>query len=305
MTDRRPSPRPDGSDRRPAPCGGPSRTGARRGGGAGRGSTSVVTAVAAAAALLVACGGEPDTGGGDAPRPDSVASDTATAPDGPEEGAPGGAGGDDASGGEAAPGVERDGPLYGPESEAVTRRAPDAFRVTFVTTEGEFTVRVRREWAPRGADRLYNLARHGFYDDARFFRVVEGFAAQFGLSGEPALDRLWREHPIPDDPVRLGNERGTVAFASSGEDARTTQLFVNLRDNTRLDAMGFAPVGRVAEGMEVVDALYAGYGEGAPRGAGPEQERIVREGNAYLEEEFPKLDYIEATEVRAEAEDGG
>lgn len=305
MTDRRTSPRPDGGARRPAPGGGRSPAGTGRGGDAGRGSTPVVAAVAAAAALLVACGGERDTGGGDAPRPDSVASDTASEPDGTEEGAPGGADGDDASGGEAASGEGRDGPLYRPESEAMTRRAPDAYRVTFVTTEGAFTVRVRREWAPRGADRLYNLARHGFYDDARFFRVVEGFVAQFGLSGGPALDRLWREHPIPDDPVRLGNERGTVAFAASGEDTRTTQLFVNLRDNTRLDAMGFAPVGRVVEGMDVVDALYAGYGEGAPRGAGPAQERIVREGNAYLEGEFPKLDYIEATEVRAEAESGG
>lgn len=255
-------------------------------------------ALTAGAALLVACGGDagPD-GNRDASAGAAGETGAAERRDGPPPGSSGaGPGDDDAS---------RDGPLRRPGSEAMTRRAPDAYRVTFVTTEGEFTVRVRREWAPRGADRLYNLARHGFYDDTRFFRVIDGFVAQFGLSGRPRLDRLWREHPIPDDPVRLSNERGTVTFASSGEDTRTTQLFVNLGDNTRLDGMGFAPVGRVVEGMEVVDALYAGYGEGAPRGAGPSQERIVREGNAYLEEEFPKLDYIEATEVREEAAGDG
>jgi peptidyl-prolyl cis-trans isomerase A (cyclophilin A) len=179
----------------------------------------------------------------------------------------------------------------------MTAEAPDVFRVRFRTTEGPFTVEVRRSWAPRGADRFYNLARHGFYDGTRFFRVIEGFVAQFGLSGDPELDALWRRHPIADDSVRQSNERGTLTFASAGEDTRTTQLFVNLRDNARLDGMGFAPVGRVVEGMEVVDALYAGYGEGAPRGAGPSQRRIVSEGNEYLENEFPKLDYIEETEV--------
>lgn len=259
------------------------------------------TTLTAAAALLLACGGDavPDGEGAAA-----GASGEAEAPerrDGPRAGSSGGADGDSASEADAG----RDGPLHRPESEAMTRRAPDAYRVTFVTTEGEFTVRVRREWAPRGADRLYNLSRHGFYDGARFFRVVDGFVAQFGLSGRPGLDRLWRKHPIPDDPVRLSNERGAVSFASSGEDTRTTQLFVNLGDNARLDAMGFAPVGRVVEGMDVVDELYAGYGEVAPRGGGPSQQRIVREGNAYLEEEFPKLDYIEATEVRERAAGGG
>lgn len=189
------------------------------------------------------------------------------------------------------------GPLYRPESAAMTRRAPDVYRVRFATTEGDFTIQVRRAWAPRGADRLYNLARRGFYDDARFFRVIEGFVAQFGLSGRPELDALWRRHPIRDDSVAHSNERGTVTFASAGENTRTTQLFVNLTDNARLDDMGFAPVGRVVEGMEVVDSLYSGYGEGAPRGAGPSQRRILERGNSYLEEEFSKLDYIEDTSV--------
>lgn len=268
-------------------------------------------ALVAGAALLVACGGDADPEG---ERPARDSGDVAAADDRggrPSDAAGPGEGDGGAPGTEGAPTAEgaRTGgpaaPLLRPESEAMTRRAPDAYRVTFVTTEGEFTVRVRREWAPRGADRLYNLARHGFYDGARFFRVIDGFVAQFGLSGRPRLDRLWRMHPIPDDSVRLSNQRGTVSFASSGEDTRTTQLFVNLGDNARLDAMGFAPVGRVVEGMGVVDVLYAGYGEGAPRGAGPSQERIVREGNAYLEEEFPKLDYIESTEVREEAAGDG
>lgn len=264
------------------------------------GWTPVVAATAVA--LLVACGGDSAPERGDAARGGSVAERDARADGGPsDDAAPPARDADGTSAGDgetdSGEGEVRDGPLYRPESEAMTGRAPDAYRATFVTTEGEFTVRVRREWAPRGADRLYNLARHGFYDGARFFRVVDGFVAQFGLSGAPGLDSLWREHPIPDDPVRLSNERGTVAFASAGEDTRTTQLFVNLRDNVRLDGMGFAPVGRVTDGMGVVDRLYAGYGEGTPRGAGPSQERIVREGDAYLEDEFPKLDYVEAAEV--------
>jgi peptidyl-prolyl cis-trans isomerase A (cyclophilin A) len=262
-------------------------------------------ALVAGAALLVACGGDADP---ERDRPARDSGDVAAAGErgGPASDAAGPGGGDAGEPvAEGEPSGDAAGPLHRPESEAMSRRAPDAYRVTFATTEGEFTVRVRREWAPRGADRLYNLTRHGFYDGARFFRVIDGFVAQFGLSGRPRLDRLWREHPIPDDPVRLSNERGTVSFASSGEDSRTTQLFVNLGDNTRLDSIGFAPVGRVVEGMEVVDALYAGYGEGAPRGAGPSQGRIVREGNAYLQEEFPKLDYIEATEVREEAAGDG
>lgn len=218
-------------------------------------------------------------------------------------GADGGGSGDDAA--EEDPAASGD-PLLHPASAEASRRAPDVYRVEFVTSEGPFTVEVRREWAPRGADRLYNLVRLGFFEGSRFFRVLDGFVAQFGLSGRPAVDSAWRAHPIPDDSVRTTNERGTLTFASAGEDTRTTQLFVNLADNPRLDGMGFAPVGEVVEGMAVVDSLHAGYGEGAPRGNGPSQAEIMREGNAYLERSFPELDYIEqARLVEAAPEEGG
>lgn len=179
----------------------------------------------------------------------------------------------------------------------MSRTAPETFRARFETSAGEFTVEVNRAWAPRGADRFYNLVRHGFYDGTRFFRVLDGFVAQFGISGDPAVTRAWEGETIPDDPVERSNERGTLTFATSGPNSRTTQLFINLADNPRLDGMGFAPIGRVVEGMSVVDDLYAGHGEGAPRGEGPAQGRIEAEGNAYLEEEFPELDYIEEAHV--------
>lgn len=191
-----------------------------------------------------------------------------------------------------------DDPLLRPDSEQMNRRAPDVYRVVFVTSEGPVTVEVQRPWAPRGADRLYNLARHGFFEGGRFFRVVEGFVAQFGLSGRPEVDRTWRARPIPDDPVRRSNVRGTLTFASAGEDTRTTQLFFNLADNERLDGMGFAPVGEVVEGMSNVDSLHAGYGDAQPRGQGPVQGRILEEGSAYLATEYPELDSIR--EVRVE-----
>lgn len=190
-------------------------------------------------------------------------------------------------------------PLFHPASEAMQRTAPDTFRVRFGTTAGSFTVEAYRPWAPRGADRFYNLARHDFYEGARFFRVIEGFVAQFGLSGRPRLDLVWRSARIEDDSVRQSNDRGTVSFASSGDHSRTTQLFVNLADNPRLDGMGFAPIGRVAEGMEVVDDLYAGYEES------PSQPRIMRDGNAFLDEAFPELDVIESVEVVGADGEGG
>lgn len=189
-------------------------------------------------------------------------------------------------------------PLTDPAGPAFARTAPDRFRVHFETSEGPFVVELERALAPRGVDRLYNLVEAGFYDGARFFRVVDGFVVQFGLNGDPAVTAAWRVARIPDDPVRASNRRGTMTFATSGRDSRTTQLFINLADNPRLDAMGFAPLGRVVEGMDVVDRLYAGYGEGAPMGRGPDQGRIVTEGNAYLEREFPELDTI----VRARVE---
>lgn len=176
-------------------------------------------------------------------------------------------------------------PLLDPESPAANRRAPDTYRVRFRTSEGDFVIEVRRDWAPRGADRFYNLVRAGFYDDTRFFRVVEGFVVQFGLNGSPEVNAAWSSTAIPDDPVREMNTRGRLTFATSGPDTRTTQVFINLGDNLRLDGMGFAPFGEVVEGMEVVQGLYPGYGDAA----GPDQTRITDEGNAYLDAEFPEL----------------
>jgi peptidyl-prolyl cis-trans isomerase A (cyclophilin A) len=183
-------------------------------------------------------------------------------------------------------------PLMDPASAALNQPAPESFTVRIETTQGDFVVAVDRALAPRGADRFYNLARHGYYDGVRFFRVLPGFVVQFGIHGEPALAAVWREARIPDDPVRASNLRGTLTYAMAGPDTRTVQLFINLADNTRLDAQGFAPFGRVVEGMDVVDRLHAGYGEGAPMGRGPDQGRIQAEGEAYLAREFPLLDRV-------------
>jgi cyclophilin family peptidyl-prolyl cis-trans isomerase len=182
------------------------------------------------------------------------------------------------------------------------RKAPDVFRVKFETNKGDFVVEVHRGWAPRGTDRLYNLVRAGFFDDSRFFRVRGGFVAQFGIPGDPAVAAVWKSRTIPDDPVRQSNTRGTVSYAMTGPDARTTQLFINLGDNSRLDKEGFAPVGRVVEGMEVVDRLYAGYGEGAGGGMrGGQQGPIFEGGNAYLDRAFPLLDRLIHARVVGEA----
>ena len=175
-------------------------------------------------------------------------------------------------------------------------RAPDTFRVRVETRGGAFVVEARRAWAPIGADRFYNLVRAGFFDDSRFYRVRAGFIAQFGIPGDPAVAAAWRHQAIPDDtatPARQSNTRGTVAYAMTGPHTRTTQLFVSLADNSRLDAEGFAPIGRVGEGMNVVDRLYAGYDEGAGGGMrGGRQGPIFEGGNAYLDRAFPRLDRL-------------
>jgi peptidyl-prolyl cis-trans isomerase A (cyclophilin A) len=151
---------------------------------------------------------------------------------------------------------------------------------------------VHRAWAPLGADRFYNLVRSGFYDGTRFFRVLPGFMAQFGIHGDTAVTAAWRERRIADDPVRRTNLRGMVTFATAGPGTRTTQIFINYGSNDRLDGMGFAPFGEVVQGMDVVDQLYGAYGEGAPRGRGPDQYRLNLEGERYLARQFPKLDKI-------------
>ena len=181
-----------------------------------------------------------------------------------------------------------------------TERAPEVFAVRFTTTQGDFVIEAHRSWAPRGADRFFNLARIGFFDDTRFFRVVEGFMVQLGIPGDPVVAAKWRSASIPDDPVSQSNLRGFVTFAMAGPNSRTTQFFIDYNNHPRLDASGFAPFGKVVKGMEVVDALYKGYGEGAPEGHGPSQERIQTEGNAYLDSEFPKLDRVLKTEIVAQ-----
>jgi len=191
----------------------------------------------------------------------------------------------------AGPEAKSPGSKYDPES--LIEEAPKKFRVKFETSEGEFEILVKREWSPLGADRFYNLVRAGFYDDVRFFRVVENFIVQFGISGEPAVSRVWREATIEDDPVVQKNSRGTISFAKSGKNTRTTQVFINLGNNTRLDQMGFSPFGRVMKGMSVVDHLFNGYAEKITK----QQHKIVSQGNAYLERSFPMLDYIEKATI--------
>lgn len=180
---------------------------------------------------------------------------------------------------------------------ALDAPAPDSFLVRLETTKGDIDLMVHRDWAPRGADRIYGLVRLGYYDGVRFFRAVPNFVVQFGLAADPAATAAVRERRIPDDSVRRGNVRGTLSFAAGGPNTRTTQLFINLKDNQRLDRLGFAVVAQVVAGMDVVDSLYTGYGEGAPRGQGPTQERIVKEGEAYLAAEFPKLDQLRRARV--------
>ena len=179
--------------------------------------------------------------------------------------------------------------------------APDTFRARFETTEGAFVVEVRRVWAPRGADRFYNLVRTGYYDSVYVHRVLPGRVAQFGIHRDPRINYVWKDAIIQDDSVRASNTRGTVTFAKSGPNSRTTQVFVNLSDNTGLDADGFAPFGEVVEGMEVVDSFYDGYGDGPPRGEGPYPARALAVGNEYFRTEFPELDLI--LEARVVGED--
>jgi peptidyl-prolyl cis-trans isomerase A (cyclophilin A) len=174
-----------------------------------------------------------------------------------------------------------------------TAQAPDVFLASFTTSKGDFVVEVHRSWAPNGADRFYNLVKLGFYDDTRFFRAVPDFMVQFGLPGDPAVAAKWEHKSFRDDPVVESNLRGFVAFARTGQpNSSATQVFVCYENHPSLDASGFTPFAKVVRGMEVVDDLYKGYGEGAPNGTGPDQHRVEKEGNAYLDREFPKLDRI-------------
>ena len=183
------------------------------------------------------------------------------------------------------------------QPNSLKEQAPDTFSVDFTTTKGNFTVQVTRAWAPLGADRFYNLVKHGFFSEAAFFRVVPNFIIQFGLSADPAVNRVWSSAKIKDDPVTQSNNPGYITFATAGPNTRTTQVFINYGDNPSLDGQGFAPFGKVISGLDVVQHLYSNYGEGAARGEGPDQSRVQTEGNAYLQKNFPQLDYIKKATI--------
>jgi peptidyl-prolyl cis-trans isomerase A (cyclophilin A) len=177
-------------------------------------------------------------------------------------------------------------------------KAPDLFRVKFTTTKGDFVVEVSRDSAPLGADRFYNLVRIGFFTNVSFYRVVPGALIQFGAPPSPAVAKAWAVAPIHDDPVKLHNVVGSITFAMGGPNTRTTQLFINLQDNTGYDGMGFAPIGKVTEGMDLVKSLYSGYGDMAEmQGHGPSQTRLAAEGKPYLDKDFPLLDSIKSATI--------
>lgn len=179
-----------------------------------------------------------------------------------------------------------------PTGDAFNEQAPDEFTVRLETSAGPVVIQVTRDWAPHGADRFYQLVRNGFYDEQRFFRVVPGFVVQWGLSGNPKLNMAWRQANILDDPVKQSNTRGRITYAKTNRpNTRTTQLFINLGNNANLDGQNFAPFGEVVEGMEVVDQINAEYGQQ------PNQGQIATNGNAYLKENFPNLDYIAKAEI--------
>ena len=180
---------------------------------------------------------------------------------------------------------------------ALREQAPPTYKARFDTSKGVFVIEVNRSWAPNGADRFFNLVKNGFYDNVRFFRVISGFMVQFGINGDPSLSSKWREARIQDDPVKQSNKRGYITYAMAGPNTRTSQVFINFNDNTGLDSQGFSPFGRVVTGMDVVDKLNAEYGEGAPRGRGPDQGRIQTEGNAYLTKDFGRLDFVKKATI--------
>jgi len=177
------------------------------------------------------------------------------------------------------------------------KSAAGKFSVRFTTTKGDIDVEVDPKWAPKGAARLRELVEGGFFQDVAFFRAISGFMVQFGIHGDPKVSAKWRNATITDDPVTQSNKEGWLTFATSGPDSRTTQLFFNLVDNTRLDGMGFSSVGKITKGLDVLKSLHMGYGEGAPMGAGPSQAMIQNQGNSYLKANFPKLDYIKSAKL--------
>lgn len=188
--------------------------------------------------------------------------------------------------------------LLNPRDKAWSLEAPEVYKVKVTTTRGDFVIEIHKAWGRLGANRFYQLVRNGFYDDSRFYRIRAGAFAQFGIAGKPEVAQAWQNESIPDDSVLQSNQRGFVAFAMTGPHARTTQLFINLKDNGHQDKDGFAPIGQVVSGMEVVDSLYAGYAESSGGGMrGGKQGKLFEEGNAYLDREFPKLDKLLRAEI--------
>ena len=189
-----------------------------------------------------------------------------------------------------------------PKKEVATpkkEKAPEVYQVNLETSKGPVTIEVHREWAPIGADHFYNLVKTGFFDNARFFRVVRGFVVQFGIAANPETHRLWQNTSLRDDPVAQPNSRGMVTYATAGPNTRTTQIFINLKDNRQsLDRTGFAPFGKVTAGMDVVDSFYNSYGDMPPSGQGPDPSQIQLQGNAYLDSRFPRLDYIKKATIQ-------
>ena len=183
-----------------------------------------------------------------------------------------------------------------PPKASVPKDCPDTYTVKMETTKGDVIIDVTKAWAPLGAQRFWELVTGGYYTDVAFFRVIEGFIAQAGIHGDPEMNKKWRENRIQDDPVKQGNDKGTVTFAMGGPNTRTTQFFINFKDNKQLDRMGFAAFGTVKD-MAVVEKLYSGYGEGAPRGKGPSQKLMQTKGNAYLKPSFPQLDFIKTATI--------
>jgi peptidyl-prolyl cis-trans isomerase A (cyclophilin A) len=179
---------------------------------------------------------------------------------------------------------------------ALKEQAPATYKAKFDTSKGAFVVTVHRDWAPIGADRFYNLVKNGFFDDVRFFRVISNFMVQFGINGSPAVSAIWRNPAVQlkDDPVKQSNKRGYITFATGGPNTRTTQVFINFKDNAFLDGQGFSPFGEVSQGMEdVVDKLYSQY-------AGKPQDQFVQilnQGNAFLNKDFPKLDFVKTATI--------
>ncbi len=184
----------------------------------------------------------------------------------------------------------------GKKSEEM-KPSPAQYKVRLQTTKGDVLILVHRDWSPLGADRFYELTNAHFYDGDYFFRALRGFVVQWGINGDPNVTKRWDAMPINDDPPKVSNKIGTIVFATAGQNSRTTQVFINLADNSRLDSRGFTPFGEVIQGMDNVMNFYTGYGEGPPSGDGPDQDQITQNGNTYLKEHFPKLDSIQTARV--------